>query len=165
MIFRGIIAILFAILALFWTQDTLRILVILLGVYILIDGLISIFGSIGAKVDHGQWWLYLLRGIVEIIVAILVFSWPAITLAILVYLVAIWAIVSGIVELCVAPKMGPDAAGKSILITIGIISLLFGIIVLFLPGASLIVITWLIGLYALVAGIALIAFGSQLKRA
>ena len=164
LVLRGIVAILFALLCLFWTKDILNLLVILFGVFILIEGLVSIFGAVNAAKEHNEWWIYVLRGLAGIILALMVFFWPEITAVILVYFIAIWAIVMGAIELFLSSKFVKEISMKWILTGIGVFSLVIGLIILFFPYTSLLTIVWVIGLFTLISGIGLIAFGLQVKK-
>lgn len=164
MILRGILAILFAILALFWTGFTLELLVLVFGAFVLVEGIVSIFGSVGAAEAHKEWWAYLLRGILGIVVGLLILFWSGITAAVFVYLIAIWAVLMGIIELWMSSKFIEGIPGKWAVTTVGILSILVGIIIMIFPYSSLIIITWLIGIFALISGISLIVFGFQIKN-
>lgn len=164
MIMRGILAILFAMLALFWTHFTLELLVLVFGAFVLVEGIISVFGSIGAAEEHKQWWTYLLRGLLGILIGLLILFWPGITVIVFVYLVAIWAVLMGIMEIWVGSKLLEEVSGKWALTTIGVISIIVGIIIMIMPYASLTIITWLVGIFALISGIGLIIFGLQIKN-
>src|SRR3972149_12135856 len=85
---RGIVAIAFAFLAFLATGFTLKLLLIFLGLYLLLDGLFAIIGSLMAAREHQKWWILLIEGIISLAAGIVVFVWPAATLIILVYLVA-----------------------------------------------------------------------------
>jgi len=164
LVIRGLAAILFALLCLFWTKDVLNLLVILFGVFIFIEGLVTIFGGFNASKEHSEWWIYLVRGLAGMFIGLLVFFWPAITAAVLVYLIAVWAIVMGIIELLLSSKFVKEISMKWILTFIGIFSLAIGFIILFYPYTSLLTIVWIIGLFTLISGIGLIAFGLQVKK-
>ncbi|MFA6492754.1 MAG: HdeD family acid-resistance protein [Patescibacteria group bacterium] len=160
---RGIVAIIFAFLALFWTGFTLELIVIFFGVYALLDGIFAIFAAIKAIANHRKWWLLLLEGIIGIVVAITVFSWPVLTAVVFVYLIAIWAILTGILEFFVGLAAPWEAIGKWLVIFTGILSIILGVIMLSMPLISIVLLIWLVGIYALVAGLMLVIFSFQLK--
>jgi len=164
MITRGIIGILFALLLLFWTKEVLEVLVFIFGFFVLLDGIVSIIGAFGAKGEHEEWWIYLLRGIIGIIVGVLIFTWPGVTALVLIYFIAIWTILMGAFELWLSSKILKDTAGKGILTVVGIVSIVIGLFFVIAPYSSIITVTWLIGLFVLISGISLIVFGTQIKN-
>lgn len=163
-LFRGILAIIFGLVALFWTKLTLELFVLFFAAYAIISGIVLIFGSFKAMKEHGRWWLFLLEGILGLAVGIVILTWPVVTVLILLYFVAIWAVVTGIIELAVGFSESEDVVGKWLLTTTGIISLIIGIIMLFAPVKTLEVVIWLVGLYALLFGISISIFSLQIKK-
>ncbi len=163
-LFRGILAILFGLVALFWTGITIEVLVILFALYALIGGVVSIIGSFMAMKDHSNWWMYLLQGIAGVVIGIMVFTWPAITVLILLYFVAIWAIISGIIEIIVSFSEKEEVIGKWVLGTTGIISLIIGFTLFFFPVVSIELLIWIIGVYALIFGVSLSILSFQIKK-
>ena len=161
---RGIAAVLFAILAIFWTKFTLELLLTVFGVFILVDGIVSIFGGINAAKEHHEYWLYVLRGIVGILLGMITIFWPGITGLFLAYIIAIWAILIGFMEIWISSKFTHEVDGKWIMTTSGVLSIIIGIIILIFPSTSLITITWIIGLFALIFGVGAITFGFQVKK-
>lgn len=161
---RGLIAVTFAIIAFSWSDLTLALLVAILGISIMFDGIFSIMGSMKAVHDHKNWWVQLIQGILTILLGILVISWTGVTAVVILFFVAIWAVVTGIFELwisCVAPW---DSATKYLAGIVGILSLVLGIIMMLFPIQTLTVIIWLIGIYAMILGLTLIVFSFQLRR-
>ncbi|OGY24654.1 MAG: hypothetical protein A2Y57_00850 [Candidatus Woykebacteria bacterium RBG_13_40_7b] len=161
---RGIIAILFAVLLVVATGFTLDVLIILLGLYLVIDGLVSIIAGFLAM-GHKNWWLLLIEGVVSVIIGIFVFAWPGATLLILIYLVAIWAIITGIFEFIGSLMISWATAGRVFIGVAGVISFLLGVIILLYPLISLVAMIWLVAIYALVIGLSLIVMSFKLKAA
>lgn len=159
---RGIIALIFAFLALFATGFTLNLLLLFLGIYLLLEGLLAIIGAFMAT-SHKNWWILLLEGIVSLGFGIAVLVWPGLTLMVLVYLVALWAVITGLFEFIASVSASWAIPGKAFLGVVGVLSVIVGIIIFINPLISIVLITWLIGIYALVAGLALIFFSLKLK--
>lgn len=160
---RGIVAIVFALLAFFATGFTLELLLIFLGVYLLLDGLFAIIGSIMAASHHRTWWVLLLEGIVSLAAGIFVLAWPEITLMILIYIVAIWAIITGIFEFLASISASWAAPGKIFIGLTGVLSVILGVVIFIYPLFSITAIIWLIGIYALIIGLSLTFFSMKLK--
>jgi len=159
---RGIVAVALAILLVTATGFTLNVLIIILGLYLLLDGLLAIIASLAAT-GHKNWWVLLLEGIVSLAAGIAVFAWPALTLLILVYLVAIWAIITGIFEFVASIVASWASPGKIFIGAVGVLSVILGTIILIYPLISLMAMIWLIAIYALVIGLALIIFSFKIK--
>jgi uncharacterized membrane protein HdeD (DUF308 family) len=160
---RGVVAILFSLLAFFATGFTLELLLIFLGVYLVLDGLFAIIAGFMACGDHKNWWLLLIEGIVSLVAGIFVFAWPNISLVIMVYIVAFWAVITGIFEFLASMSASWAAPGKIFLGTTGVLSIILGVMMLMYPLFSLSIIIWLIGIYALVIGVSLVFFGLRLR--
>jgi len=160
---RGIVAILFGILLLTATGFTMRILIIFLGLYFLIDGILAIIASGVAASKHKSWWLLLLEGLVSLGIGIFVLVLPSLTLLVLLYLIAIWAIITGIFEFVASIVSSWAASGKIFLGIVGVLSVILGLVIILYPTLSLIAITWLVAIYAFVIGLSLIFFSFKLR--
>ena len=160
---RGLFAILFAILTFAFPGLTLRVLVILFGAYAFVDGVVAIISAIRAAHGHGRWGAFLVEGIVGIIAGLVAFFMPLLTLAVLVYLVAAWAVVTGVLEIMAAVRLRRYVTGEWLLVLAGIASVIFGVLVFIAPIAGAIVIALWLGAYALIFGIVLIALAFRLR--
>ena len=163
---RGIIAILFGLLCFFLTGAAIFALVIWIGVFFVLDGILMIVGAIQtARAWHkSQWWWQLVGGILGIAVGFLTFVWPGITAVLLATLIGAWAIVTGGYELATAIRMRAVLPNEWLWIVNGILSILLGIVIFVFPAAGLVAVVWLLGFYALLAGIAMIALSFRLRR-
>ena len=161
---RGIVAILFALLAFFWTGLTLELLVFLLGFYLLLDGIFAVMAGL-VSIGYKHWWMLLLEGAISAAAGIAVFTWPGVTVAVLVILIAIWALVSGLIELIAAFTAHWATAGKLVVGLSGVISIILGLLLFIMPDLGIEVMIWIMGFYALVFGVALITFSFQAKKA
>ncbi len=163
LVIRGIVAILFGLAALFWPGRTLLVLVLLFGAYALIDGIFAVIAALGDRREHPNWGMLLIGGIIGIIIGIITFFWPGITALTLLYLIAFWAILIGIYELSLAFGMHLAASGEWALVLSGIISIIFGLILLFQPGAGALALVLVIGVYAIIIGILLLIRAFRLR--
>jgi uncharacterized membrane protein HdeD (DUF308 family) len=157
---RGLVAVLFGLLTFFMPGITLVTLVLLFGAYALVDGIFNAIAFFRVPAHH---WAFLVEGAVGIIAGVLTFTWPAITALVLLYLIAYWAIFTGILEIVAGIRLRKAIANEWLLVAMGILSLLFGIMILFAPAAGALAIVLWIGAYALVFGIFLLVLAFRLK--
>jgi uncharacterized membrane protein HdeD (DUF308 family) len=157
---RGLFAVLFGLMAFIWPGLTLATLVILFGAYSFVDGVFALF----AAVQHrDRFWALLIEGIAGIAAGIVTLFMPGITAIALLYVIAAWAIVTGVFEIIAAVRLRKVLQGEALLILSGIASIVFGGLLLFRPGAGALAMAWIIGSYALVFGVLLIALGFRLR--
>ena len=155
-LFRGIAAIVFGILTLVWPNLTLYVLVLLFGVFAVISGVTVVAAALRNRGEQG-WGLLLFEGILGILAGVVALVWPNITALAFIYLLAAWAIITGIMEL-VAPLAFPMRGGRAALTALtGVVSIVFGIIIAYQPSSGLLAVTWLIGAYAIVFGVMYVA--------
>ncbi len=161
--FRGAIAILFAILTFAMPGMTLAVLVILFGAYALIDGVFAIIAAVRAAQGHRRWGPFLAEGIIGILAGIVTLGMPVAIAAILVYIVAFWAIVTGILEIVAAIRLRRHIPGEWLLILTGIVSVLFGIAACWAPVVGALAIVWWLGTYALIFGVLMLTFAVRIR--
>jgi uncharacterized membrane protein HdeD (DUF308 family) len=157
---RGLVAVLFGLLTLFLPGITLVTLVLLFGAYALVDGVFNVIAFF--RVASHQWAL-LIEGVVGIVAGVITFAMPAITAIALLYLIAFWAILTGIFEIVAGIRLRKAIANEWLLLMMGVLSLLFGFLILFAPGAGALAIMLWIGAYALVFGVFLLALAFHLR--
>jgi uncharacterized membrane protein HdeD (DUF308 family) len=155
LLFRGILAILFGILAIAWPGITLIALVYLFGAYAFIDGVVEVVAALRHTKEQG-WGLLLVEGIVSVLAGVVAFAYPGITALVFLYLLAAWAVVTGITEIVAAFSLPLGASREWLLGLAGVASILFGILIAFQPKSGLLIVVWLIGIYAVVFGALLI---------
>ena len=158
---RGLFAVLFGLLAIFMPHKTLLVLVLLFGAYAFLDGIFDLVSAIRSPRHH---WAFLLEGIVGIIAGVATFVWPRITGMVLLYLIAFWAISTGVFEILSGIRLRTAIANEIWLVLTGVLSLLFGILIIIFPSAGALAIAFWIGAYALIFGIMLIALAFRLRR-
>jgi uncharacterized membrane protein HdeD (DUF308 family) len=158
---RGVLGILFGLICLLTPGIALEVFVILFAAYMLVDGVFAIISGIKAARHGERWGLLILEGIVDLAAGTVAVLWPAITLVALIWVVAIWAIVSGALMLWSAFTLNLDH-GRWWLALGGIASLIFGVLLVIEPLIGAVVLTLWIGAYALVFGIFLLVLAFQL---
>lgn len=160
LVLRGLFAVLFGVLGLLWPGITVAVLVILFGVYAFADGS---FAIVMAAQHRGRWWALLLEGLVGIAAGVSAFLWPAITALTLLYLIAGWAIATGVFEIIAAIRLRKLIEGEVLLALSGIASIVFGVLIMIWPGAGALAVVTMIAVYSLLFGILLIALGVRLR--
>jgi uncharacterized membrane protein HdeD (DUF308 family) len=160
---RGVIAIIFGLLALFWPGITLTALVFIFGAFVLVSGVLLVIAAFRDGLTHAHGWLLLLEGIIGIAIGIMVFVWPAITALVLLYLIAAWAIVTGILEIIAAIQVRQEIENEWLLALAGTASVLFGILLIVWPIAGALAILWIIAAYAIVFGVLLLILAFRLR--
>jgi uncharacterized membrane protein HdeD (DUF308 family) len=159
---RGVVAVLFAIIAFFWPIITTTALILLFGVYAFVDGVFALIAGLRAARRHGRSAALLLEGVLNILIGLIVFIWPAESLIALVYLIAIWGIITGI-ALIAAGMALIRHSGEWLLVPGGLLSILLGVILLFQPSAGVVALSWLFGFYALLFGIVLVSVAFRIR--
>jgi uncharacterized membrane protein HdeD (DUF308 family) len=158
---RGILGILFGLICLLTPGLAVEVFVILFAAYMLVDGVFAIAAGIKAARNGERWGLLILEGIVDLAAGLVAVLWPAITLVALIWIIAVWAIVSGALMLGAAFTLNLDH-GRWWLALGGIASIIFGILLVIEPLIGAVVLTMWIGAYALVFGIFLLILAFQL---
>jgi uncharacterized membrane protein HdeD (DUF308 family) len=161
---RGIAAIVFGLLALFLPGVTLLALVWLFGAYAVVDGGLTVVATVRRREGRGPWWALLLEGLVSIAAGIAAFVLPGITALVLVYIIGFWAILTGILEIVAAVRLRKEITNEWWLGLGGALSIVFGALVLYAPGAGALAVVFWIGAYAIVFGALLVALGFRLRR-
>jgi uncharacterized membrane protein HdeD (DUF308 family) len=163
LVLRGIIALALGILALLFPGVTITFAAIFFAAYLIVDGVLAVVAGIRAAEAHRRWWPFALEGLIGVAAGIVALIWPAVTIVVLVALVAAWAILSGLAMLIPAFRL-PRGSGRGWLIFSGAVSLLLGIVILIQPAAGVFYIVLSIGIYAIIFGIGLIALGLHVRR-
>ncbi len=164
LVIRGLAAIAFGILTFARPSISMFALVLLWGVYALLDGIFAVVLSIrGARIVPGWGWL-LAGGIVSIGAGVISFAQPRMTGVALLAVIATWALLTGIAEVVTAIRLRRYLRGEWVLAAGGILSIAFAVLLALQPAAGALAITWLIGLFALLFGALLVALGLELRR-
>lgn len=163
---RGVISILFGILLLLAPPLVITTMVLFFGAYALVDGVAAIITAIQNR-NQERWWYTLLEGIIGVIAGILVFAYPlfaTITAVYFVlYIVAFWAILGGIFQIMQAIELRKEIEGEIWLGLSGLLSLLFGVFLIFAPGAGILALLTIIAAYAVAFGVMLIILAFRLR--
>lgn len=161
---RGLAAIAFGAIAFFWPGITLVVLTYVWGAYALVDGVIALWAALAASGDAGpRWWLGL-SGIVSILAGIVAFADTAMTALVLLILIAVWAIVIGVLQLYSAIRLWNVIENAWWLVLSGLIAIAFGAVLLAWPSTGALAVIWTIAWYAVFFGCMLIGLAFELRR-
>jgi uncharacterized membrane protein HdeD (DUF308 family) len=161
---RGIAAIVFGLLSFVWPDVALVTLVLLYGVFVLADGVCALMAAVlGRPAIAGRWWLIIV-GLLGIAAGVLTLMLPGITALVLLFCIAAWAVVTGILQIIGAILLRKEIENEWFLILTGVLSLIFGIALILMPGAGILGLIWLVAAYAIAYGFAMIAFSFRLRR-
>lgn len=160
---RGVVGVIFGALAFFEPQFALTTAIFVFGGFVLIDGILLFIAGVRTREETENWWLVALQGLLGIIIGIASFLAPETTAVALLYYVAVWAIITGVLEISAAYEIRKEIEGEWMLALAGLASIILGAAMIFNPGAGLLVWLWYIGLYAFISGAFLIGLSFKLK--
>lgn len=164
LIVRGIAAVLFGIVVFVSPNIALTALVLLWGAYTLVDGIAAFMVGVQGRQGNNHWWITVLEGLVGVITGILTFLWPNITALLLLYIIAGWAIITGILKIMSAIQLRREIRGEFWLGLGGAVSLLFGVLLVVSPEAGILSLLWLLAIYSIMFGVALVLLGLRMRR-
>src|SRR5262249_16650264 len=149
LLLRGICAILFGVLTFVWPGITLLTLVLLYGAYALADGVLALAEAIMGGAPAPRWWLALVRPL-GLAVGMLTFRVPGIPALVLLPFIAGWAIVTGVLQIVGAIRLRKELDNEWLLIASGVLSVIFGLILVVQPGTGALALLYVIGIYAII---------------
>ncbi len=161
---RGVLAVLFGVVTLVWPGVTLAVAVPLFAAFTVIDGAFAILGARHAAEWRSRWWPLLLLGVADMGVGLLAFFWPGMSLFGFLYLVAAWAMLTGLLELLAAIELRKVTWGVRLLELRGVASVVFGLLLLVFPGAKALPVLWWICGFVIAFGLLLVLGSLQLWR-
>jgi len=164
LLLRGILALILGVLALIVPGVTAFALALLFGAYALIDGIFAIAGSIRMSRSGGNWGWLLAEGIAGALFGIVALALPGIALLFLIYIVAAWAIITGATAISTAWRVREHVKGEWLWILVGVLSIVFGILVIFEPAYGLFAVVYTFSFYAILTGITFIGLSLRLRR-
>ncbi|HWY49872.1 MAG TPA: HdeD family acid-resistance protein [Chthoniobacterales bacterium] len=161
---RGLVAVLFGVLAFMWPGATLITLVWLFGAFALVNGILSLVLAAKTPKGYPKVGSLILGGLLGVLAGLLAFVMPGITALGLLILIAAWAIATGVMELVAAVRLRKTINNEWLLVLAGIASIVFGVLLLFQPGAGALALIWLIGAWAVVFGILLMILAFRMRN-
>lgn len=164
MLLRGVLALVFGTLCFVYPGVTLTVMTIMFGVYALADGALALASSISTAKGRPRWWSTILEGVVGIFLGSLILIWTGLGAFGLLYLIGVWAVVTGIFEITAAIRLRRHFTNEWLLVLGGAASVIFGLLILIVPRAGALAVVWWIGTYAIFFGMAFIALAFRLRR-
>ncbi len=161
---RGLAAIVFGILVFIWPTQGWSALVILFGVFALLDGIVTLVTGVEFHKYFDGWWAVVLEGVVGIVIGGLTLVWTGTAGQVLYYLVAAWMALTGIGELVTAIRFRSYIPGEWSMVFTGILSIVSAVLMFVFPGAGLVALVWVIGIFAIFYGIMQLVFSNQLHN-
>jgi uncharacterized membrane protein HdeD (DUF308 family) len=160
---RGLVALFFGLLVLFWPGLVLAVLTLLFGLYAAVDGAITLGPALRTSERGARRWLPLVEGAVGVIAGLVALLWPGMTASGLLYVIVGWAVTTGILKILTAIVLRGEVENGWLLAGSGALSVLFGAILAALTGSALPSLAPFIGVFAVVVGLAMIVFAFRLR--
>ncbi len=161
---RGVLALLFGLLALLWPDVTVLALALLFGAYATVDGAGMIAGGLGRNAHPRRRWGYVLAGLIGIVAGLWSLLWPETTALAFVLLAGAWAVVTGLLEIVAAVRLRRAMTGEWLLAAAGAVSVVAGALILLRPDIGALALATVLGVYALIAGVVLLAAAWHLRK-
>jgi uncharacterized membrane protein HdeD (DUF308 family) len=164
LVIGGIFAIIIGLVAIIWPSVTFTVLVVLLGVYAFVSGLFTVLAGVVWPPGWGLGWLMVLEGVLGIVVGVLIFLRPESAAIALIYLIAAWAIITGVLQIVQALGLRRVIEGEWALMVGGLASVIFGVLLAVWPKEGLIALVWIFGVFALVYGVMHLVLAHRVRR-
>jgi uncharacterized membrane protein HdeD (DUF308 family) len=163
LLIRGGIGIMIGILAILWPGLTITFLVLLFGVYALLDGVTNVLLGARRSPRGDRSWSTMLRGILGVAAGIVAFFRPGITALALLWFIGAWAVVAGIFEIAAAVRLRREIEGEWLLALSGTLSILLGLVLFAFPALAAVGLAIAFGAFAVASGIVLVALAVRLR--
>ena len=160
---RGLLAIVFGVLIYAWPSIPLAMLIIVFGVYAVADGSFLVVKATGNWAALDDRWLLLLEGVIGVGIGVITLFVPGVTAIVLLFYIAAWSLSTGFLEIAGAIRVRREIKGELWWILTGVASIVFAILLLVFPGVGILSILWLLGVYAIVFGVLLVALGIRVR--
>jgi uncharacterized membrane protein HdeD (DUF308 family) len=161
---RGLVALLFGLVVLFWPGLVLAVLALLFGIYAVVDGAITFVPALRSSERGARRWLPLSEGAVGVIAGLVAFLLSGMSANGLVYVIVGWALATGVLKILTAIVLRAEVENGWLLAGSGALSVLFGVLLAALAGSDVPFLAPLIGAFAVIVGLALIVFAFRLRE-
>ena len=163
-VLRGLVAFLFGLAALLMPGLAWLSLIVLFGTYAILDGAFAMMSGLISSKFSPRWWVFLVEGLISVAAGVIALVRPDLASVVLLLIIASWAIVTGVLEILAAIRLRKEITNEWMLGFGGFVSVVLGVLLFLQPAAGGLVITLMIGAYALIFGIALVALGVRLRK-
>jgi uncharacterized membrane protein HdeD (DUF308 family) len=160
---RGALAILIGLIAFFMPVAFVLGIAVLFGVFMLLDGIFATYAGIQARNTARHWWALLLEGLAGIVAGLLTILFPLLGVLVFIYFISAWALITGLMEIMAAIRLREQIEGEWRMALSGVLSIVFAVLLAIWPDSGAIALSWLIGAYAILFGIVLLALAFHLK--
>ena len=161
---KGIVGILLGLAFLAWPGKSAVVVTVLIGLYVMIDSVFAaLLGLLSVKKDD-HWWTLTLLGVLGFFAGLAILTWPEITIALVIFLLALWAFVVGIIMLTMAVRLHRESYGSWFFVAIGILALVVGVLLIANPVNSVKLLTVIAGFFVFLSGVFTTAYALELNR-
>jgi len=165
---RGIVSILFGVIAIAWPGQTLVTIAMMFAAFVFIDGIFEVVHALGHRQEIEHWGLLLMEGVFGIIFGALALQAPELTTAIggviIVFYIAAWAIITGVIRIAMAVRLCKEIEGEWLLGLGGVVSILFGILMMARPSAGALALLYIVAGWAILVGAIQVAFAFRMRQ-
>jgi uncharacterized membrane protein HdeD (DUF308 family) len=165
LLLRGVLGMAFGLFAIAMPAAAFAVIVLAFGAYALVDGVFNIVAALRDARGEPRWWALLFSGVAGVLAGLAAFVVPGFTALVLLYVIAGWAILTGVLEIAAAIRLRRHLTGEWLMALSGALSIAFGALVLVAPLVGALAVVLLIGAYAFTSGVVLLALGVRLRRA
>jgi uncharacterized membrane protein HdeD (DUF308 family) len=163
MALRGVAALVFGLLTLWNPGITLAVLVLLFGAFALVDGIFAVVASLTNRREEAHWVAMLVGGLAGMVIGICTFIAPGVAATVLLFVIAAWALITGIAQIAAAIQLRKVIRGEWLLALAGVLSVALGLLLVSRPALGALAVVLWIGAYALAAGVVLIGLALRLR--
>jgi uncharacterized membrane protein HdeD (DUF308 family) len=161
---RGLLGVALGVFAVLMPAAAFAALVLTFGAYAFVDGLFTIVAALRDARGERGWLALLLSGVAGVVAGIAAFVAPALMALVLLYVIAGWAVVTGALQIAAAIRLRRQIMDEWLLAGNGVLTIMFGVLVMVAPLAGALAVVLLIGAYAFTSGLMLVALGIRLRR-
>jgi uncharacterized membrane protein HdeD (DUF308 family) len=162
-VLRGVAAIVFGLAAILMPRLSLAALVLAFGAYAFVNGVFAFVSAVRTRPGEPPWWLLALEGIAGLVAGVGTLFFPGITAVALLYVIALWALVTGGLQIATAIRLRKSISNEWLLALAGIASIGFGLLLTVFPEAGALALVMWAGVYAIVIGTVMVALGIRLR--
>ena len=159
---RGVLGIIFGVVVILFPGIGLVAVVALFAAWALIGGISSLIGAWRSR-GQKEWWVGILEGLVGIVAGIVAILLPPAAALALLFVVAAWAIVIGVLQIWMAIRLREQITGELWMGLSGVVSILFGLLLVIFPGTGILSVLFLVGLFSILMGGAMVLLGWRLR--